>query len=104
VLYVKDLVEAFDKFLSSNLKHEVFNIGGGPNNTLSLLELLEVLKKMTGLSPRVSFAEWRPADQKVYISNINKARALLNWGPKTSPEDGVKKLVNWVSNNIELFK
>jgi CDP-paratose 2-epimerase len=82
----------------------VFNIGGGPNNTLSLLELLEVLKKMTGLSPRVSFTEWRPADQKVYISNINKAKALLNWEPKTSPEDGVKKLVNWVSNNIELFK
>ena len=104
VLYVEDLIDAFDKFLNSKLKHEVFNIGGGPKNTLSLLELLEMLKSMSGANPKVSFAEWRPADQKVYISNINKARALLNWEPKTSPEDGVKRLVNWVSNNIELFK
>jgi len=104
VLYVEDLIDAFDKFLNSKLKHEVFNIGGGPKNTLSLLELLEMLKSMSGANPKVSFAEWRPADQKVYISNINKARVLLNWEPKTSPEDGVKRLVNWVSNNIKLFK
>jgi CDP-paratose 2-epimerase len=104
VLYVEDLIDAFDKFLNSKLKHEVFNIGGGPKNTLSLLELLEMLKNMSGANPKVSFAEWRPADQKVYISNINKVRVLLNWEPKISPEDGVKRLVSWVSNNIELFK
>jgi CDP-paratose 2-epimerase len=89
--------------LSSNLKHEVFNIGGGPNNTLSLLELLEVLKKMTGLSPRVSFAEWRPADQKVYVSDINKARALLRWEPKTSVEDGIRRLIKWILENMGLL-
>ena len=104
VLCVEDLIDTFDKFLNSKLKHEVFNIGGGPKNTLSLLELLEMLKGMSGANPKVSFAEWRPADQKVYISNINKAKNLLNWEPKTSPENGVKRLVNWVSNNIELFK
>jgi CDP-paratose 2-epimerase len=100
VLYVGDLINAFDKFLNSNLKHEVFNIGGGPKNTLSLLELLEMLKRMSGMNPKISFADWRPADQKVYISNINKAKALLNWEPKTTPEDGVGRLVNWISNNI----
>jgi len=104
VLYVRDLIDAFDKFLNSSLKHEVFNIGGGPKNTLSLLELLEILKRMSGLNPKISFAEWRPADQKVYISNINKAKTLLNWEVKKSPEDGVRRLVNWISNNIGLFK
>jgi len=104
VLYVGDLIDAFDKFLNSSLKHEVFNIGGGPKNTLSLLELLEMLKWMSSMNPKISFAGWRPADQKVYISNINKAKILLNWEPKTSPEDGVGKLVNWISNNIGLFK
>jgi CDP-paratose 2-epimerase len=104
VLYVEDLVDAFDKFLNSNLKHDVFNIGGGPENTLSLLELLGMLKRMSNMNPKVSFAEWRPADQKVYISNINKAKVSLSWGPKTSPENGVRRLINWVSNNIELFK
>jgi CDP-paratose 2-epimerase len=104
VLYVSDLIDAFDKFLNSKLKHEVFNIGGGPKNTLSLLELLEMLKWMSGMNPKISFAGWRPADQKVYISNINKAKALLNWEPKTSPKDGVGRLENWISNNIRLFK
>jgi CDP-paratose 2-epimerase len=104
VLYVSDLIEAFDKFLNSKLRHEVFNIDGGPKNTLSLLEVLEMLKRMSGANPKVSFAEWRPADQKVYISNINRAKTSLSWEPKTSPEDGVKRLVNWISNNIELFK
>jgi len=104
VLYIGDLINVFDKFLNSNLKHEVFNIGGGPKNTLSLLELLEMLKRMSGMNPKISFTEWRPADQKVYISNINKAKILLNWEPKTMPEDGVGRLVNWISNNIGLFK
>jgi CDP-paratose 2-epimerase len=101
---VGDLRDAFDKFLNSSLKHEVFNIGGGPKNTLSLLELLEMLKWMSSMNPKISFAGWRPADQKVYISNINKAKTLLNWEPKTSSEDGVGRLVNWISNNIGLFK
>jgi CDP-paratose 2-epimerase len=104
VLYVSDLVDAFDKFLNSKLKHEVFNIGGGPTNTLSLLELLEMLKVMSNMNPKISFAEWRPTDQKVYISNINKVRTLLNWEPKTFFKDGVRRLVNWISNNIGLFK
>jgi CDP-paratose 2-epimerase len=104
VLCVEDLIDAFDKFLNSKLKNEVFNIGGGPKNTLSLLELLEMLKRMGSANPKVSFAEWRPADQKVYISNISKVKTSLSWEPKTSPENGVKRLVNWVSNNIELFK
>jgi len=104
VLYVEDLVNVFDKFLNSNLKHEVFNIGGVPKNTLSLLELLEMLKRMSGMNPKISFAEWGPADQKVYISNINRAKILLNWEPKTTPEDGIKRLVNLISNNIRLFK
>jgi len=100
ILYVKDLVEAFDKFLNSSLKHEVFNIGGGPNNTLSLLELLEMLKRMTSLNPRVSFAGWRPADQKVYVSDISKARVLLKWEPKTSVENGIRRLIKWISENV----
>ena len=104
VLYVSDLVDVFDKFLNSNLRHEVFNIGGGPRNTLSLFELLEMLKRMSGMNPKISFAGWRPADQKIYTSNINKVKTLLNWEPKISPEDGVRRLVNWISSNMGLFK
>lgn len=104
VLYVGDLVEAFDAFLKSDLKHEVFNMGGGPNNTLSLLELLDLLERLAGKRPKISFADWRPADQKVYISDISRASERLGWKPKVSPDEGVEKLVNWVSNNLDLFR
>lgn len=103
VLHVSDLIEAYDAFINSNLKHEVFNIGGGPKNTLSLLELLDLLNELTNKRPRISFKNWRPADQKVYISDIRKAQKKLDWTPTLSPKLGVKKLVNWVSENKYLF-
>jgi CDP-paratose 2-epimerase len=104
VLYVSDLVRAFDMFLTSNLKHEIFNIGGGPKNSLSLMELLDLLKQLVGKRPEISFADWRPADQKVYISDISKAVEKLGWRPQVDPEEGVKRLVGWVSSNLNLFE
>ncbi|WP_457549429.1 NAD-dependent epimerase/dehydratase family protein [Archaeoglobus sp.] len=103
VLYVKDLVKAFDLFLESNLKHEVFNIGGGVNNTLSLLELLDLLERFTGKRTSIRYDNWRPSDQKVYISDISKANELLNWKPEVNPEEGVKRLVKWVESNRYIF-
>ena len=96
ILYVKDLVKAFDAFINSNLKHEVFNLGGGRGNTLSLLELLDLLEELTGKRPRIFFADWRLMDQKVYISDISKAKQLLHWEPKVSLKESMKKLVEWV--------
>ena len=103
VLYVTDLVNIYDKFINSNLKHGVFNTGGGPSNTLSLLELLDLLKKFTGKKSELSFDEWRPSDQKVYISDITNANKALGWVPKVTPEQGVKKLAEWVLENKEQF-
>ncbi|MCS7142384.1 MAG: GDP-mannose 4,6-dehydratase [Aigarchaeota archaeon] len=103
VLFVTDLIRAFDSFLASNLKHEVFNLGGGPQNTLSLLELFDFIEKVSGKRPRVSFADWRPADQKVYVSDIRKAERLLGWRPNVNPSDGVSRIFRWTSNNIDLF-
>lgn len=103
VLYVTDLVDIYDKFINSNLKHGVFNTGGGPDNTLSLLELLELLKKFTGKKSELSFDEWRPSDQKVFISDITNANKALGWVPRITPEQGVKRLAEWVMENKEKF-
>ncbi len=99
VLYVDDLVKAYDAFYKSNLKHGVFNTGGGPDNTLSLLELLDLLESLTGRRTSIKFSDWRPSDQKVYISDITKIKQLLNWKPETTVKEGVGSLVQWVRDN-----
>jgi CDP-paratose 2-epimerase len=96
VLYVDDLVRAFDLFLKKKtLRHEVFNMGGGIENTLSLLELLDILREITGKHPEVKYSDWRTADQKVYISDIAKAKKILGWEPEVPPREGVQKLADW---------
>ena len=104
VLYVEDLVEAYEAFRVSNLRHEVFNVGGGPHNTLSLLELLDLLEQILGAKPKASFSEWRPGDQKVYVSRLKRIEEKLGWRPKTPVKQGVVKLATWVRGNLHLFK
>lgn len=103
LLYVDDLAEAFDCFTRSKLDKGLFNIGGGRDNTLSLLELLEYLKELTGKQPKIRFSQWRPADQKVYITDLSQVRKALKWQPKTSVRSGVARLVDWVIRNKEYF-
>lgn len=103
VLYVTDLIGLFDKFIKSNAKHLVLNVGGGIQNTLSLLELVEILERIRGKKIEVKFGNWRPSDQKVFISDITKAARVLDWKPKISPEEGVRLLYEWISDNKQLF-
>jgi CDP-paratose 2-epimerase len=105
VLYVDDVNRLVEYSLVniSKIKGEVFNIGGGPENTLSLLELISILEKYLGKKVRYTFSDWRPADQKVYISDIRKAEKMFEWRPIVKPEEGVRKLINWVNGNKELF-
>jgi CDP-paratose 2-epimerase len=103
VLYVSDLIDAYDSFINSGIRMDVFNVGGGSNNTISLLELLDMLEKTTGKRSKVRFGDWRQSDQKVYVSNISKISEKLHWLPKISPETGVRKLTEWISKNIDKF-
>jgi len=103
MLYVDDLVDAFNSFLNSNLERGLFNIGGGPNNTISLLEFLDELERLSRKKPKVNFSDWRPSDQKVYISDTSKLENTLHWKAKTSVRDGIKKLFDWVKDNESYF-
>ncbi|MDP2939868.1 MAG: GDP-mannose 4,6-dehydratase [Candidatus Omnitrophota bacterium] len=103
LLYVTDLVEGFDKFIKSKSKFELFNIGGGKNNTISLLEFLEEIERQTCKRPKVRFASWRPSDQKVYISDISKIRERLNWQPTIGVKEGIIRLLRWVRCNENYF-
>jgi CDP-paratose 2-epimerase len=99
-LYVSDVVDLLilegKKFMEDSdfLKGQVFSIGGGYHNTISLLELCSMLD----IKPK--FSDWRPADQKVFYCDITKAKKLLGWAPKVSVEEGVKRLYSWTKENI----
>jgi len=99
VLYVEDLVRAYDSFLSDpDGKPAVYNMGGGAENTTSLLEFLDTLEEKTGKRTDVSFDEWREGDQKVYVSNISRARDALDWEPRVSFDEGIDRFLSWYRN------
>lgn len=96
VLYVEDLIRAYDAFLSDpEGKPAVYNVGGGPANTTSLVEFLDLLEAKTGRRTDVSFDEWREGDQKVYVSDIGRARDHLDWEPQVDFETGIERFVEW---------
>jgi len=105
ILFIDDLVEAFDKVYENTGKTsgQTYNIGGGPDNSISLIELLARLEEFLGEKINVSYSDWRPGDQKVYISNIAKARKDFCWEPKISVKTGLKKIYDWVKENKEVI-
>jgi CDP-paratose 2-epimerase len=104
-LWVGDLVDAYEAALGriDSVAGEVFNIGGGPSNTLSLLELVAMLEKHFGRKLNPPHADWRPGDQRVFVADVGKAGRLLGWRPKISTAEGVGKLLEWIGENKQLF-
>ena len=82
---------------------KAYNIGGG-SFQMSLLELLVYLRDLTGHEINVIYDNWRPGDQKVYVSDISKAKTDFGWEPKINVESGVRKLFKWINENKTLFK
>jgi len=106
VLFVEDLAMAYDMAVRhiDATAGRAYNIGGGPANTLSLLELVALLNRGFGHELEFSFDEWRPGDQPVFVSNIARAKAEFGWEPQVSVECGVKQLIEWVRAHEALFE
>lgn len=105
VLHVKDLVRAYEAAAArpDEASGQAFNIGGGPGNTMSLLELLAYLKDELRIDIPLRWDDWRPGDQPVFVCNLAKARERLGWQPRIGVREGVKDLAQWVSQNQALF-
>jgi len=106
ILFVDDLLDAYDAALVNikNAAGQVFNVGGGFENTMSIwTEFRPILEKMVGHSLPVTAGDWRPGDQKVYVSDIGKAKKELGWKPRVGVQEGVQRLFDWVSTNRSLF-
>ena len=106
VLHVDDLLNAYDASIEkiSTVRGQVFNLGGGPDNTMSIwTEFGPLLEKLLGKPVLVKRGDWRPGDQKVFVADIRKAGRDLGWTPRISVKEGVGRLFNWVRENKELF-
>jgi len=98
ILYVDDLVDAMLLAHADvdTIAGDAFNIGGGPSNTTSLLELLELIETITGDRVRHTIEPWRTADQRYYVSDTTKFSAATGWRPRTTVIDGVGRLTAWL--------
>ena len=105
ILHVDDLVLAYEKAFNTLevVNGQAFNIGGGPGNVLSLLDLIALIELELGKAIPLKFDDWRPGDQKVFVCDIGKASCSLEWAPQVGATEGVRRLCAWVGDNRELL-
>lgn len=98
ILFVDDLVDAFVLACGNmdELSARAFNIGGGPQNTISLLEFLEVIGQIHGELPALSFNDWRTGDQQYYVSDTRAFEQATGWRASTDVRTGVERLYDWL--------
>ncbi len=101
VLHVDDLVRAYEAAILApdKIAAQSFNVGGGPDQVLSLLQLVDILEERLGHKIPLKWDDWRPGDQQVYISDIRKLDRALNWKPSIDVNTGIGQLVDWVDSN-----
>lgn len=106
VLAVGDLVRAFDAVQTERNKTagQVFNVGGGPDNAVSLLGLIAKLERATGRPVRRRFYPGRPGDQHVYISDYCKLHEYVQWSPKLNVDQTVAAICKWWKENRALLE
>ncbi|HEX3653241.1 MAG TPA: SDR family NAD(P)-dependent oxidoreductase [Rhizomicrobium sp.] len=98
VLEVNDAARAYMLALDEidAISGAVFNLGGGPGNTLSLRELLQAIEEMEGRPPEVSFHDWRPGDQPWYVSNTQAFTRATGWKAQVNVDAGLRRLREWL--------
>jgi CDP-paratose 2-epimerase len=96
LLYINDLVDALllAEARIGETRGRAFNLGGGPRNTLSLLELIALIQRHHAL--QISYADWRPGDQRYYVSDTASFEQLSGWHPRIAAKDGIAALLHWL--------
>jgi CDP-paratose 2-epimerase len=100
ILFVEDLVDAFQlaQAYMPRLSGQAFNIGGSPSNSTSLLNLLDEIRHLHRQPISVQLDDWRPSDQRYYVSDIRRFSAATGWQPKFSIHRGLACLYDWLKS------
>ena len=102
VLHVSDVVNLYFECaqFGEKIAGNVFNIGGGMKNSMSIIELIETLEGQLGVPIKYNRSPKRISDQRLFVANISKIKMLTGWEPKISSKEGIRNMVDWVDENI----
>jgi len=105
ILFVEDLVEAFILAIThiQELSGQVFNIGGGHENSLSLLEFIDLITEIHHEKPHCIFSQWQAGEQWYYVSDITRFHLATGWYPKVGVRQGVENLNTWLHQARDKF-
>ena len=105
VLCVYDLLHAFEalRAMENITKGQIYNIGGGPENTISLLELIDKIETLTGRRLQFHLDERRPGDQLIYVTDFSKLHRDTGWVPTYSISDTLHEIHSWWNRNRKLL-
>jgi len=103
LLHVSDAVKAYLSAVENieSAKGQAFNIGGGMENSFSLLELFRHLEIRLGIEMPYERLPWRQSDQKLFVADNSKATRLLGWNPKVTKEEGIESVIAWEKSILE---
>jgi CDP-paratose 2-epimerase len=101
VLWVDDLLDLYARCLEGPGTAQIYNAGGGAERSVSVLEVLELLDDQLGRIVPRSFADWRPGDQKIFVSDNSKAGRELGWQPVVPPQAGMRRLIDWTADHLD---
>lgn len=101
ILYISDLLACYDQALKkiNQTQGQIYNIGGGKDCSVSLLELIGLIERLTGNQVKLKYDKERPGDQKVFYVNFEKAKKDFAWQPKVNVEQGVMRLLEWLKTH-----
>jgi CDP-paratose 2-epimerase len=103
LLYVSDAASCYLAACEGieSIKGQAFNIGGGSQNSCSLLELFDILRSLLGVSPRYRSIDWRHEDQRFFVADNSKIERMLGWRPKIAREEGIAMAMGWIRSMEE---
>jgi CDP-paratose 2-epimerase len=98
IAYASDILDIYLKAPTKidNIKGQAFNVGGGINNSSSLLELFSFLEFELDIRMKYVQLPVRESDQRVFVSDLTKSKELIGWDVKVSKEDGIRGMIEWV--------
>ena len=98
MLFVEDLVDAFllAQAHIDESRGQAFNIGGGPANTISLLELSRMMRDVSGERPPFEYEDWRAGDQRYYVSDTRRFEDVTGWRPRSACATASRRSAQWL--------